>query len=118
VVRTGRPISIHCRDCATVVRMSDSEHRFIDVGWNSEVGEAIATRLAVMVNNQPGALGTISTIIGKNAGNIIDVKVGRRSKDLYEMLLDVEVLNVEQLQRILAALRANPTVNAVERSRS
>jgi GTP pyrophosphokinase len=118
VVRTGRPISIHCRDCATVLRMTDNEHRFIDVGWNPAISEAIATRIAVMVNNQPGSLGTISTIIGKNDGNIVDVKVGRRSKDLYEMLLDVEVANVEQLQRIMAALRANATVNAVERSRS
>jgi GTP pyrophosphokinase len=118
VVRTGRPISIHCRDCATVLRMSESEHRFVDVGWNGSGSEPIATRLAVMVNNQPGALGTISTIIGKNEGNIVDVKVGRRSRDLYEMLLDVEVRNVEQLQRILAALRANASVNSVERSRS
>jgi GTP pyrophosphokinase len=118
VVRTGRPISIHCRDCATVLRMTDNEHRFIDVGWNPAMSQPIATRIAVMVNNQPGSLGTISTIIGKNEGNIVDVKVGRRSKDLYEMLLDVEVANVEQLQRIMAALRANTTVNAVERSRS
>jgi GTP pyrophosphokinase len=118
VVRTGRPISIHCRDCATVLRMSESEHRFVDVGWNGTGSEPIATRLAVMVNNQPGALGTISTIIGKNEGNIVDVKVGRRTRDLYEMLLDVEVRNVEQLQRILAALRANASVNSVERSRS
>jgi GTP pyrophosphokinase len=71
-----------------------------------------------MVNNQPGALGTISTIIGRNEGNIIDVKIGRRSAEIYEMLLDVEVRSVEQLQRIQAALRANPIVNAVERSRS
>lgn len=119
VVRTGRPISIHCRDCATVLRMNEHEHRFIDVGWNtSGPVEPIATRLAVMVSNQPGSLGTISTIIGKQAGNIVDVKVGRRSTDLYEMLLDVEVTSVEQLQRIQAALRANPIVNAVERSRS
>ncbi len=118
VVRTGRPLSIHCRDCATVLRMSESEHRFVDVGWNDQVVEPIATRIAVTVNNRPGSLGTISTIIGKNDGNIVDVKVGRRSTDLYEMVLDVEVKGVDQLQRILAALRANPIVSTVERTRS
>jgi GTP diphosphokinase / guanosine-3',5'-bis(diphosphate) 3'-diphosphatase len=118
VVRTGRPISIHCRDCSTVLRMSESEHRFVDVGWNDQLIEPIATRIAVMVNNRPGSLGTISTIIGKNEGNIVDVKVGRRSTELYEMLLDVEVKGVDQLQRILAALRANPIVSTVERTRS
>jgi len=118
VVRTGRPISIHCRDCATVLRMSESEHRFVDVGWNDEVVEPIPTRIAVTVNNRPGSLGTISTIIGKNDGNIVDVKVGRRSTELYEMVLDVEVKGVDQLQSILAALRANPIVSTVERTRS
>ncbi len=118
VVRTGRPISIHCRDCTTVLRMSESEHRFVDVGWSDQLIEPIATRIAVMVNNRPGSLGTISTIIGKNDGNIVDVKVGRRSTDLYEMVLDVEVKGVDQLQRILAALRANPIVSTVERTRS
>jgi GTP diphosphokinase / guanosine-3',5'-bis(diphosphate) 3'-diphosphatase len=98
--------------------MSESEHRFVDVGWNDEVVEPIATRIAVTVNNRPGSLGTISTIIGKNDGNIVDVKVGRRSTDLYEMVLDVEVKGVDQLQRILAALRANPIVSTVERTRS
>ena len=62
--------------------------------------------------------GEITTIIGKSEGNIVDVKVGRRSRDLYEMLLDVEVIDVEQLHRIMAALRTNPIVSAVERSRS
>ncbi len=118
VVRTGRPISIHCRDCTTVMRMSESEHRFVDVGWNDRMVEPIATRIAVMVNNRPGSLGTISTIIGKNDGNIVDVKVGRRSTEVYEMVLDVEVKGVDQLQGILAALRANPIVSTVERSRS
>lgn len=118
VVRTGRPISIHCRDCATVLRMSESEHRFVDVGWSDAVVEPIATRIAVTVNNRPGSLGTISTIIGRNDGNIVDVKVGRRSTDLYEMVLDVEVKGVDQLQGILAALRANPIVSTVERTRS
>ncbi len=119
IVRTGRPISIHCRDCATVARMGGDEHRFIDIGWSGQ-GEPprTSTRISVMVTNQPGALGTISTIIGKQAGNIIDVKVGRRSPDLFEMLLDVEVSDVEQLHRIQAALRASPIVSTVERSRS
>jgi GTP pyrophosphokinase len=119
IVRTGRPISIHCRDCATVGRMGESEHRFVDIGWSGQGEPPLAsTRISVMVTNQPGALGTISTIIGKQEGNIVDVKVGRRSPDLFEMLLDVEVRDVDQLQRIQAALRANPIVSTVERSRS
>jgi len=34
------------------------------------------------------------------------------------MVLDVEVKGVDQLQSILAALRANPIVSTVERTRS
>jgi len=119
VVRTGRPISIHCRDCPTIERMRDQgEHQLLEVAWNSRSkAPPGSARLAVMVLNQPGALGSVSTTIGKENSNITDVKVGRKSPDLYEMLLDVEVESLDQLQRLQAALRANPLVTSVDRTR-
>ena len=116
VIRTGRPVGIHTRDCGTVTRLRDENHRTIELSWN-ETGETTATtaRLAVMVLNKPGALGTVSTIIGKQGSNISDIRVGRRTSDFYEMLLDVEVVDVDQLNRVQAALRADLQVTAVDR---
>ena len=76
----------------------------------------VAARLSVMALNRPGSLGSISTVVGKQGANIVDLKIGRRTPELYEMLLDVEVEGLEQLQRVQAALRATACVTSVERN--
>lgn len=120
IVRTGRPVSIHRQDCGTLLRMKGGTHRFIDLSWNRRARDVpvTATRIAVMVQNKPGALGTVTTIIGKQNSNITDVKVGRRLQDIYEMLLEVEVEDVEHLDRLQAALRSDALVTSVERLRA
>jgi len=66
--------------------------------------------------NEPGSLGTISSVIGRSGGNIFNLKVINRGEDFYEMLLDIEVTGVRQLSNIMAALRATPVVNSVDRA--
>ncbi len=70
-----------------------------------------------MVANEPGSLGSLSTVIAKNLGNITNLKITNRSTDFFEMLLDIEVRDVKHLTNIIAALRATPAINSVERAR-
>ena len=74
-------------------------------------------RLHVVVANSPGSLGSMSTIIGKAEGNITNLKITNRSADFFEMTVDVEVSDIRHLSNIIAALRATPLVNSVERAR-
>src|SRR3546814_7222998 len=57
------------------------------------------------------------TIIGKNHGNISNLKITNRSMDFFEMLIDVEVTSVKHLSNIIAALRAMPVITSVARAR-
>lgn len=117
VIRTGRPVSIHRRECTVLARTQLPGHRIADLAWNSrEAPPKVSARLTVMSLNRPGSLGSISTVIGKQGANIVDVKIGRRSADVYEMLLDVEVDSLDQLLRVQAALRATTCVTSVERN--
>ena len=74
-------------------------------------------RITLSVLNTPGSLGDLSTIIAKNNGNISNLKITHRSADFFDMLIDVEVRNVKHLTDIIAALRATPSINSVERAR-
>ena len=65
----------------------------------------------------PGSLGTLSTVIGRDGGNISNLKVSNRSIDFFELLVDIEVMDVKQLTDIIAALRASSVIHAVERQR-
>src|SRR5688572_31624646 len=37
-------------------------------------------RLSVVITNQPGSLGSLTTVIGKNLGNISNLKITNRSR--------------------------------------
>lgn len=117
IVRTGKGVSIHKADCPFLGRSPELVERALDVGWNDRTRPPRGVaRLSVMTLNRPGALGTISTVIGRQDANIADVKFGRRAPDLVEILLDVEVTGLDHLQRILAALRTTNVVTSVERA--
>jgi GTP pyrophosphokinase len=74
-------------------------------------------RLSVVITNQPGSLGSLTTVIGKNLGNISNLKITNRSIDFFEVLVDVEVKDVRHLTNIIAALRATPSISSVDRAR-
>jgi GTP pyrophosphokinase len=67
--------------------------------------------------NEPGSLGSMSTVIAKNLGNINNLKITNRSLDFFEMLVDVEVNDVRHLTNIITALRTTPAISTVERAR-
>jgi guanosine-3',5'-bis(diphosphate) 3'-pyrophosphohydrolase len=120
IITTGKGVTIHTIDCATLESFSDSPDRWIDVGWDSvnEEGGAYTGRLKVTVANQPGSLSSLSTVIARHEGNISNLRIVNRSMDFFDMVIDVEVADVKHLADITAALRASPAINAVERARN
>jgi guanosine-3',5'-bis(diphosphate) 3'-pyrophosphohydrolase len=119
LVRTGRGVTVHRTDCRTLSRRNTASERCLDLAWNAgaERGEIKAiARLQVITTNQPGSLGSLSTVIGKQGGNITDVRFGARMRDVYEIILDIEVDDVDHLERIQASLRATPVVTSVDRT--
>ncbi len=119
IVTTGKGVTVHTIDCETLEQFNDTPERWLDVGW--DVGDADPERhvgrLTVTLTNEPGSLGSLTTIIGKNQGNITNLKFTNRSPDFFDMLIDIEVANVRHLTNIVAALRAAPVINSVERAR-
>jgi len=120
IVTTGKGVTIHTIDCATLESFADAPERWIDVGWEA-VGEgatAYTGRLKITVANQPGSLSSLSTVIARHEGNISNLRIVNRSMDFFDMVIDVEVSDVKHLADITAALRATPAINAVERARN
>ncbi len=74
-------------------------------------------RIHLAVLNVPGSLGDLSTVIARNDGNISNLKITERSTQFFNMLIDIEVRDVKHLTDIIAALRADPAINSVERAR-
>ncbi len=118
IVTTGKGVTIHTIDCETLDTFADMPERWLDVAWNAAEGDAAHVgRVHVTIGNEPGSLGSLTTVIGKNGGNIINLKITNRSQDFFEIIVDIEVQDVRHLTNIIAALRATPVINSVERAR-
>jgi len=106
-------------DCKTLESFRDAPERWIDVGWGEGYGkEAIMVgRLSVVLTNQPNSLGTLTTLIGKGMGNILNLKITNRTPEFFDILVDIEVRDTHHLMTIVAALRASTAINSVERTK-
>lgn len=119
IVTTGKGVTVHTIDCETLETFADTPERWLDVSWGSgpDSPESHVGRLEVTIQNEPGTLGTLTTVIGKSGGNITNLKITNRSTDFWEMMLDVYVHDTKHLNNIIAALRATPCIAAVERAK-
>jgi GTP pyrophosphokinase len=118
IVTTGKGVTIHTIDCDALANFADTPERWLDVAWNSKGDDAgHVGRISVTLGNEPGSLGSLTTVIGKQHGNITNLKITNRSADFFEILVDIEVTDVRHLTNIIAALRATPVINSVERAR-
>ena len=118
IVTTGKGVTIHTIDCKTLEAFSDMPERWIDVSWEMDAEEAASFvgRIHAVISNEPGSLAALTTTIGRDGGNIINLKFTNRGQDFFDLMLDIEVTDVKQLTNIIAALRATPVVNSVERA--
>ena len=119
IVTTGKGVTIHTIDCETLEAFQEAPERWLDVAWEREGANGFehTARIHTILSNTPGSLGTLSTVIGRDGGNISNLKVTNRSADFFELLVDIEVFDVKQLTNIIAALRASSVIHAVERQR-
>jgi len=119
IVTTGKGVTIHTIDCESLETYADTPERWIDVAWEveTEILDIHVGRVHLTVLNEPGSLGSLSTVIAKNEGNISNLKITNRTPQFFDMLIDVEVRDVRHLTDIIAALRATPVINSVDRAR-
>jgi GTP pyrophosphokinase len=119
IVTTGKGVTIHTTDCETLESFSRMPERWIDVGWDDGHGATrqLVGRLSVVITNMPNSFASLTTVIGKNNGNIINLKITNRTTDFFDVLVDVEVHDTKHLNNIIAALRASNAVNSVERTK-
>jgi guanosine-3',5'-bis(diphosphate) 3'-pyrophosphohydrolase len=120
IVTTGKGVTIHTIDCETLESFADTPERWLDVSWgdgHKDSPEAHVGRLKVTFQNLPGALATFSTVIAKNGGNILNLKITHRTVDFWDLLVDIYVTDNRHINNIVAALRATPIITVVERAK-
>jgi GTP pyrophosphokinase len=124
IVATGKGVTVHTKDCATLETFAATPERFIDVDWDStninRAGDkgGFIGRVSVISNNSPAALAAIANAVAKQDGAIANLKVVHRQQDFFEALVDVEVKDVRHLGQVIAGLRGAAGIAQVERAKT
>lgn len=118
ILTPGKGVAIHTKDCETLESFVDAPERWVEVAWDlgPEMPESRVGRINLIVSNERGVLGTVTTVIAQHFGNISNLKLTNRSADFFEMIVDIEVESTTQLNDIIAALRTTPEINSVDRA--
>ncbi|MBR1756547.1 MAG: hypothetical protein IJ738_03140, partial [Alphaproteobacteria bacterium] len=66
--------------------------------------------------NEPGALADVANIVAKAEANIMNLNITYRTMSYYEILLDIEVKNVEQLNALILSLKSSKLISYVARA--
>lgn len=110
-------VMVHRIDCAILAEVEDNAGEWLDMFWG-EGADAVAryrTRIAVILANEPGALGSMCTGIGALGANIDNLRIVDRKPSYYSVMVDIEVRDFRHLHRILKALTNQQRVDSVDR---
>jgi GTP diphosphokinase / guanosine-3',5'-bis(diphosphate) 3'-diphosphatase len=121
-ITRGRGLTVHGRDCLTVVKSVLDRERLVNVEWDVEEPAQDSAkrpvRIAVYIGrDRPGLLSEITGAISSRNGNITkaDVEVTDDRRGINNFV--VEVSDLRQLQEIMSTIRDVPDVINVERVR-
>ena len=117
IVTAGIGVAVHTIDCKTLTSYQDTPDRWLNISWDNEnnISSVSNAKVIVVLNNKPGSLGKVTTLIAKNNGNISNINFSVRKADFFEIIIDIEVRDTNHLQNIIAALRLEPEVSSLER---
>lgn len=111
-----KTITVHLQDCQSLTEYLNDSDRLIEVSWQSENKETRHnTRIKLVIANTLNTLATITTVIANHGCNISNIKMLNRTEDVFELVIDVEVLGITQLANILATLRSKDCIYSVDR---
>ncbi len=116
IFHSGKGITVHTADCDMLENFNEMPEKWIEVSGDKDNNDRKHIgRLKMTIANEPNSLATICSIIAKHGCNINNLKIMNRSKDFFELVLDVEVMGITQLTTIIASLRSKECVHYIER---
>ena len=111
----GRGVTVHATDCE---RLGGTDHeRHVEVEWEKGARAPRSVRLEVISRDRPGLLAAMSHAIA-SVGINIDRAWVRTTEGAAFNVFEMTLFSVEDLQRVMRALRRVPGIKDVKRIRT
>jgi GTP pyrophosphokinase len=123
IVATGKGVTVHTKDCATLETFAATPERFLDIDWDTAhlaaaKPQTFIGRVSVIASNAPGVLANLTNAVAKQDGAIANLKIVHRQQDFFEALVDIEIRDTRHLAAVIGGLRGATGIAQVERSRT
>lgn len=114
VVTRSRGVSVHREDCQSL-KTVDKE-RILSINWNTDnVKRPYGTGITVDVIDRIGVFKDVLGKISDNNINITEAKIKRKNKNLSAIELEVEIFDINQLNKVITAINSVSDVISVIR---
>jgi GTP pyrophosphokinase len=114
-ITRGKGISVHSRNCPNVVSLMYDPERRINVEWESSGEHAYEVRISVEVQDRPGLLAAITTVLAGMNTDIRNAEARTFDDRTAAIELVVRVSDLKHLERVVKAIRGLAGVMKVER---
>ncbi len=115
-ITKGRGVSVHRKNCVNVKELIEEENRIIDVEWFDEAKNSVYTvEIEVFANDRNGLLADIVKEINNMKTKLVEINCRANKEKIAITEITVDVQNIEELNKILKALRKVDSVYEVKR---
>ena len=110
-------ISIHRDDCEQLKELSRrNPERLIEAVWGENYSGGYTLTVRITANDRSGLLRDITTIIANEKINVLGMRTRSNVKQqLAELDIDMEIYNIEALNRVLAKINQMDEVISAHR---
>ena len=117
IMEPGKGITIYPIQSPALAAFEDEPERWVDIRWDldAEMTMRFPARIRISALNEPGALAEIAETTALNDANISGLETVSSAPDIAVMLIDLEVWNLQHLNRTLNQLRGKACVTDVVR---
>ncbi len=116
-ITRGRGVSVHRSDCTNIKDFEDGQNRIIEVEWYTAPNLCYNANLQVLANDRTGLLVDVNNTILDAKATMKAINARTTKNKTAIMNLTIEILNTEQLEKIIKKIRRIEGVYEVVRSK-
>ena len=114
-ITKGRGVSVHRSDCKNLKELIEEENRIIDVAWANQAKSSYTVDIEMFANDRNGLLADIIKEISNTKTTLQAVNSRVTKEKIAITELTIEVVNIEDLNNVIKALRKIDGVYEVNR---
>ena len=114
-ITKGRGVSVHRKDCINVKDLISEENRMIDVEWYNQNETSYNVDIEVFSNDRAGLLVEILKELGTTKAKLMGVNTKTTKERIAIIELSIEIENLDELNKVLKAIRKVDSVYEVHR---